>query len=168
MAAESQDKKPETLPFEPTSNKKKAAKPTESGTATAKAKSTQSISATSKRSQAAASREAQAVPQVVSQRMARRMAFFCGIPTLLGMSSFVVSYYVVTQLHYKLPSTVVLLVSLGFFGLGVLGLTYGIFSASWEEATPGSLLGMEEFRTNFQRMMQARKEAKQVASNSRN
>jgi CHASE2 domain-containing sensor protein len=154
MSAEPQENKSEKLPFEPASSKKKAAKPTQSGTQTASAKSVQSPAAT---------RDAQAIPQVVSQRMARRMAIFCGVPTLFGMSSFVVSYYLVTQLHYKIPSTVVLLASLGFFGLGVLGLTYGIFSASWDESSPGTLLGIEEFGTNFSRMTQARKEARQAA-----
>jgi hypothetical protein len=41
---------------------------------------------------------------------------------------------------------------MGFFGLGVLGLTYGVLSASWDEEHPGSTLGWAEFTTNFGRM----------------
>jgi len=86
--------------------------------------------------------------------MVRRMATFCGIPTALGISSFFVSYLAVTN-GIELPNTAVLLVSLGFFGLGVVGLSYGVLSASWEENSPGSLMGFSEFRTNFGRMASA-------------
>lgn len=92
--------------------------------------------------------------------MARRMAFFCGVPTTLGMFSFVGSYYVVTHDIFKLPNVAVLLVSMGFFGLGVLGLSYGIFSASWDEERVGSWLGNEEFATNFGRTIAAWKEGR--------
>jgi hypothetical protein len=34
----------------------------------------------------------------------------------------------------------------------VVGLTYGVLSASWEEASPGSRLGIEEFKVNWGRM----------------
>ena len=42
----------------------------------------------------------------------------------------------------------------------VIGLSYGIFSASWDENKTGSLLGWQELKTNFQRMREAWKEAK--------
>jgi hypothetical protein len=91
------------------------------------------------------------IPQAVSQRMMRRMAFFCGVPTTLGMLTFVVSYVIVSHEWLKLPNYAVLIISLSCFGLGFLGLSYGVLSASWEEETPGSLLGFEEFGTNWQR-----------------
>lgn len=93
--------------------------------------------------------------------MARRMAFFSGVPTALGMATFVVSYILVVRLHYKIPNTAVLLVSLAFFGLGVLGLSYGLLSASWDEDRVGSLLGSEEFGANTSRILKAWKEARQ-------
>jgi hypothetical protein len=48
-----------------------------------------------------------------------------------------------------------LLVTLGCFGLGVLGLTYGVLSASWDEDRPGDWLGIAEFQVNFGRMTSA-------------
>lgn len=89
---------------------------------------------------------------MVSRRMVRRMALFCGIPSALGMSTFITSYLAVTNGVYDVPTSAVLLVSLGFFGLGVVGLSYGVLSASWDENEPGSKLGWSEFTVNFGRM----------------
>jgi hypothetical protein len=55
----------------------------------------------------------------------------------------------------ELPSYFVLLATLGCFGLGVVGLTYGVLSASWDEGRPGNLLGLDEFKVNFGRMTSA-------------
>lgn len=107
------------------------------------------------------SRESLAVPEVVSQRMARRMAFFCGVPTTLGIATFVVSYFIVTQGIYKLPNVAVVLVSMLFFGLGVVGLSYGVLSASWDEDRVGGLVGANEFSLNLGRLVSAWKEARQ-------
>ncbi|MFM7427225.1 MAG: photosystem II biosynthesis protein, partial [Elainella sp.] len=87
------------------------------------------------------------IPDVVSRRMVKRIAWCSGVPTLLGMSTFVVSYLAVSN-GFPLPTYAVLLVSLGWFGLGVLGVSYGVLSASWDE-TAGSLLGWNEVQTNW-------------------
>jgi VIT1/CCC1 family predicted Fe2+/Mn2+ transporter len=99
--------------------------------------------------------DAGAIPAVVSQRMGRRMAFFSGIPTGLGVLTFLVSYLIVTQGWFKLPNVAVLLVSMGWFGLGVVGLSYGALSASWDEERVGTRLGSAEFKTNFGRLTEA-------------
>ncbi|MGB8699267.1 MAG: PAM68 family protein, partial [Thermosynechococcaceae cyanobacterium] len=62
------------------------------------------------------SKSAQGIPEVVSRRMAQRMALFCGIPTLLGLATFPTSYFMV-QKGIELPNVAVLLASMGFFGL---------------------------------------------------
>ncbi|MDD1417230.1 PAM68 family protein [Dolichospermum sp. ST_con] len=98
------------------------------------------------------SKQEMAIPEVVSQRMIRRVAGFCGIPTVLGISSLVVSYLLVTFAHIELPPIAVLLVNMGLFGLGVVGITYGVLSASWDEERPGTILGADEFSTNWGRM----------------
>ncbi len=98
------------------------------------------------------SQQEMAIPEVVSQRMIRRVAGFCGIPTVLGISSLVVSYLLVTFAHVQLPPIAVLLVNMGLFGLGVVGITYGVLSASWDEERPGTILGADEFSTNWGRM----------------
>lgn len=92
--------------------------------------------------------------------MIKRMALFCGIPSFLGMASFLASYFIVVNDLFPLPNSAVVLVSMGFFGLGVLGLSYGVLSASWDEDEPGSRLGLSEFSTNLGRMTAAWRSAK--------
>jgi hypothetical protein len=104
------------------------------------------------------SREEMTIPDAVSKRMVRRMAVFCGIPTVIGMSSFVTSYWLNVSGTLEVPNIAVLLLSLGGFGLGVVGLTYGVLSASWEEDQAGTLLGFQEFSLNVGRMTEAWRE----------
>ena len=42
-------------------------------------------------------RSSSGIPKYVADRMARRIFFTAGIPTILGMSVFVVSYIIVTR-----------------------------------------------------------------------
>jgi hypothetical protein len=160
------------LPFEPVQNSKKARK---SSAESAKPESKPSPkkgalekAVPSKKrlepSKVSTPSHASTIPEVVSKRMVKRIALFSGIPSSLGMLTFVISYFVVTQHYFKLPSVVVLLVSLGFFGLGVLGLSYGALSASWDEDRVGTWFGWSEFRTNFGRTIASWREARQKAS----
>jgi len=89
------------------------------------------------------------IPKLVSDRMVRRSALFCGIPTGLGFSILIASYIVVSRHLFELPNTPVLLASLGLTGIGVLGLSYGALSASWDENRLGSWWGADEFKKNF-------------------
>ncbi|NCJ05102.1 DUF3464 family protein [Synechococcales cyanobacterium C] len=100
------------------------------------------------------------IPEAVSQRMVKRMMLFCGLPTFLGLATFPLSYLVVSQGWVELPNVAVLLVSMGGFGLGVLGLSYGALSASWDEEVSGSALGWSEFRTNFGRVLESWRESR--------
>ncbi len=136
------------LPFEPSSSRKKTDKP-----APVSAAAKPSRPASTQRSGAA--KDSTRIPDAVGKRMIKRMALFCGVPTALGVVTFFVSYFVVTNDIFDLPPTAVLLVSLGFFGLGVLGLSYGVLSASWDETLTGSRLGWAEFRLNLGRMTDA-------------
>ncbi|MEO1144844.1 MAG: PAM68 family protein [Cyanobacteria bacterium J06638_22] len=140
------------LPFEP-----KRRKSAEKASKQTPAKATKQDPAPARKQ---AGQESMAIPDSVSRRMIRRMAFFCGVPTALGISSFVVSYAAVSH-GVDLPNTAVLLVSLGLFGLGVLGLSYGVLSSSWDETTPGGLVGFEQFQLNFGRMTSAWRESRQ-------
>jgi hypothetical protein len=87
--------------------------------------------------------------------MLRRMLFFSGIPTGLGVVTFFASYFLIVKVAIELPPYLVLLTTLGCFGLGVVGLTYGVLSASWDEDRPGTWLGLGEFKVNFGRMTSA-------------
>ncbi|NET74491.1 MAG: DUF3464 family protein, partial [Sphaerospermopsis sp. SIO1G2] len=71
-----------------------------------------------------------------------------------------VSYLLVIYTDIQLPPIAVLLVNMGLFGIGVLGITYGVLSASWDETQPGSLLGVSEFSTNWGRMVEGWRETR--------
>lgn len=162
--------KRDSLPFEPKSNKRSQDKSADSLVKPSTQSATTVENKASKRqeSNANASDGSQAdtlgIPEVVSRRMMRRMAIFAGIPTFLGMSSFIVAYILLTRHIVEFPNVVVLLVSLGFFGLGTVGLSYGVLSASWQEDTVGSLLGTEEFAVNFRRLIQGLRSSKKKSA----
>lgn len=94
------------------------------------------------------------IPDAVGKRMIRRIAVFSGVPSMLGVTTFFAAYFVITHHLADLPNVAVLLTSLGFFGLGVLGVSYGVLSSSWDESRDGSLLGADEFRLNARRMIE--------------
>ena len=94
------------------------------------------------------------IPKVVANRMARRIAFTTGIPTLLGMSVFVLSYVLIIKGIAEIAPSITLTSSAICFLVGLLGLSYGILSASWDEE-PGSLLGIENIRPNISKIRQA-------------
>lgn len=150
----------EPLPFEPAKSRKQADKKAEMK---AKKATVASPTKAEPSKQSPRTPSAAGIPDSVSRRMVKRMAVFSGIPTALGMSTFVISYFIVSRGIYDLPTYAVLLVSLGFFGLGVAGLSYGAVSASWDEETLGSPLGWSEFTTNLGRMTGAWKAARQEA-----
>ncbi|NJL99561.1 MAG: DUF3464 family protein [Synechococcaceae cyanobacterium SM2_3_2] len=91
------------------------------------------------------------IPEDVSIRMVRRVVVFCGIPTFLGLSSFGLNLYLITHDVVALPSYFTLVETAVLFGLGFVGITYGVLSASWD-TEPGSLLGFREFSTNLGNM----------------
>ena len=100
------------------------------------------------------------IPKYVADRMAKRIFFTAGIPTLLGMSVFIISYIIVTKKIAEIPPSSTIAISALFFLLGLGGLSYGILSASWDRA-PGSFLGIENIPLNIQRAKAAFKPASQ-------
>jgi drug/metabolite transporter (DMT)-like permease len=93
----------------------------------------------------------QVIPDAVANRMARRIALATGLPTLLGMAVFIASYLLVSRRILDIPPSATLLASGGCFLLGLLGLSYGVLSASWENE-PGSLVGTEQIGLNMERI----------------
>ncbi len=154
MASESE---PNRLPFEPAKKRKKPAAKTKTNAPPEAVKKPEKASAAKETKQPQQVRrytkEEMAIPKVVSDRMARRAALFSGTPTFLGVATFFVSYFIVSHGWVKLPNVAVLLVSMGFFGLGVLGLSYGILSASWDEDRLGTKIGWQDFKVNWGRMV---------------
>ena len=100
------------------------------------------------------------IPKYVADRMARRIFFTAGIPTILGMSVFVVSYIIVTKNIAEIAPSATIAISALFFLLGLAGLSFGILSASWDKE-PGSFLGLENIPLNIKRAKAAFKPASQ-------
>jgi hypothetical protein len=96
----------------------------------------------------------QVIPDAVARRMARRIALATGLPTLLGMAVIVASYLLATRNIVTIEPVVTLLGSGAFFLLGLVGLSYGVISASWEEG-PGSVWGFEQIPLNLRRIRES-------------
>ena len=105
-------------------------------------------------------RSSSGIPKYVADRMARRIFFAAGIPTIMGMSVFVVSYFIVTRNIAEIPPSSTIAISALFFLLGLAGLSFGILSASWDKE-PGSFFGIENIPMNIQRAKAAFKPATQ-------
>ena len=97
------------------------------------------------------------IPKEVANRMARRIMFSTGIPTLSGMGVFIGSYFLITRGIAEISPTITLTTSAACFFIGLLGLSYGILSASWDKDN-GSLLGIENIKPNIKRMKEAFKD----------
>ena len=94
------------------------------------------------------------IPKVVANRMARRIVFTTGIPTVLGMGVFILSYYLIIKGITDVPPSLTLASSAICFLVGLLGLSYGILSASWDEQA-GSFIGLENIRPNIRKLRSA-------------
>ncbi|MCP9841178.1 PAM68 family protein [Synechococcus sp. J7-Johnson] len=128
-----------------------AFEPEHSPKAGAKAKAKDKPKPSAKPKPGSKPRGSQVIPREVANRMARRIGVATGVPSVLGMGVFIGSYLLVSRGILDVPPVVTLASSAGLFLLGVLGLTYGVLSASWETA-PGSLLGTEQIGVNMARM----------------
>ena len=105
-------------------------------------------------------KQASGIPKYVADRMAKRIFFAAGIPTIMGMSVFVVSYIIVTRNIAEIPPSSTIAISALFFLLGIGGLSFGILSASWDKE-PGSFFGIENIPLNIERAKAAFKPASQ-------
>ena len=56
-------------------------------------------------------RSSSGIPKYVADRMARRILFTAGIPTILGMSVFIVSYIIVTRNIAEIPPSSTIAIS---------------------------------------------------------
>ncbi len=148
-----------SIPFEPPSNKPR--KPT------GKKKGTPVVKPPTPAPAKAAKGSSGQIPEIVSNRMIRRALLFSGTPMVMGMSVFLLGYFAIINHWFPVSNTVVLLSSMACLGLSVLGLSYGILSACWEEdsSIKGSRLGWVEFKTNFGRMADAYRENKRMRAN---
>lgn len=95
--------------------------------------------------------DAGVLPQVVADRMIRRIAGFAGVP-LGGLFVFFGAYFVA---KYKYDISVIPVVvaytTLGCIGSAGVGITYGIMSSSWDPENEGTALGFKEAQVNIVR-----------------
>ena len=106
------------------------------------------------------SNQSSGIPKYVADRMAKRIFFTAGIPTIMGMSVFVISYIIVTRNIAEIPPSSTIAISALFFLLGLGGLSFGILSASWDKE-PGSFFGIENIPLNIERAKAAFRPASQ-------
>jgi len=96
-------------------------------------------------------KDAGVIPDAVSNRKAARMALFGGIPTFGGIGLFVF-FYLSAQGDNVFQPTIVAAATTAPWVVGLLGIGYGALSASWDEDRKGSVLGIDEFKLNIQRI----------------
>ncbi|XP_020577548.1 protein PAM68, chloroplastic [Phalaenopsis equestris] len=89
------------------------------------------------------------IPEVVTNRMMQRMGLSVGVPLGTGLLFFPLFYYLKVVVRVDVPNWIPLLVSFFFFGASLLGVSYGIVSASWDPLREGSVLGWNEARRNW-------------------
>lgn len=95
--------------------------------------------------------DAGTLPEVVANRMLRRMLTFGGLPLSFLFVFFVVYFVLKFKYDITVLPVVVATSTLGTIGLATLGITYGIFSSSWDEDEEGSTFGWSEAKKNFVR-----------------
>ncbi|CAM0956378.1 unnamed protein product [Alopecurus aequalis] len=89
------------------------------------------------------------IPQAVFDRILQRILFTVGIPMASGVALLNVYDALKRGRGVEVPSSVQLLTILLSFGTSALGIAYGTLSASWDPDKEGSLLGIDEARTNW-------------------
>ncbi|CAM6117088.1 unnamed protein product [Calypogeia fissa] len=93
--------------------------------------------------------EDEGVPEVVTNRMLKRIAFTVGLPLVFGLLLFPLFYYLKVVSKLDVPEWLPLIVSMVTFGTAGFGITYGVVSSSWDPAREGSLLGWKEAQVNW-------------------
>ncbi|KAG7344235.1 DUF3464 domain containing protein [Nitzschia inconspicua] len=94
--------------------------------------------------------ESAVIPERVAQRMGKRMLPFVGIPLFGSMASFVGFWYMATYRDMEFQPVLVATTSLVLLAVGIVGITYSIMSASWDDDREGSFLGADEFSQNLE------------------
>jgi len=100
-----------------------------------------------------ASSSSDTVPEAVTNRMLKRIFIFAGTPVVLGMLLFPLFYYIKKVEGIDLPVWAVYIVQTTIFGGGLLGISYGIISTSFDENREGSFLGWNEFKANLPQVL---------------
>lgn len=87
-------------------------------------------------------------PQAVVDRMGRRVLSFMAVPMAGGVAALGAFWYLKIIAKVEYPLWLAYLGSSLLFGGGLLGITYGILSTSWDPRREGSALGWTELQAN--------------------
>jgi len=94
-------------------------------------------------------RGAAAIPEKVAMRMGKRMLPFVGIPLFGVMGAFVTFWYFAVYKNLQFETGLVAATTIAILVAGLLGITYSVMSASWDEDREGTLVGTDEFKRNL-------------------
>ncbi|URD78964.1 hypothetical protein MUK42_02703 [Musa troglodytarum] len=89
------------------------------------------------------------IPQVVFDRMMRRILFSVGAPMASGIGVLYLESFLKQSQLWEVPRWLPLLTILLSFGTSALGIAYGTLSTSWDPNKEGSLLGWEQAQRNW-------------------
>jgi len=104
------------------------------------------------------------IPEDVATNMVTRMVPFVGIPMTLAVGSFGFFYYMARFKDQVYPTILVATVTVGFLAVGLLGITYSLFSTNWDGSdTPSEGLGVVEFNKNIGNVKQGLSRARENA-----
>jgi len=103
-----------------------------------------------------------AVPELIANRMIGRIATFFGVPVFGGLAIFVGAFFYSKKYDMVVPPAMIAYATQVPFVLGLMGITYGIISSSWDEE-PGSALGLTEAKINIQRIKDGLTRTRQTA-----
>ncbi|KAK9045183.1 hypothetical protein V6N11_059072 [Hibiscus sabdariffa] len=92
------------------------------------------------------------IPQVVFERMIRRILVSVGVPLATGVALLNLFGEAKDRNLWDVPLWLPFLTTLITFGASTLGIAYGTLSSSWDAERKGSLLGLEEAQRNWVEM----------------
>ncbi|GMI75547.1 hypothetical protein HRI_001224000 [Hibiscus trionum] len=92
------------------------------------------------------------IPQVVFDRMIRRILVSVGVPLATGVALLNLFGEAKDRNLWDVPLWLPFLTTLITFGASTLGIAYGTLSSSWDAERKGSLLGLEEAQRNWVEM----------------
>lgn len=89
------------------------------------------------------------VPEVVFNRIIKRIGFYVVAPIIIGFILFPSYDYLKSGLNVDVPIWIPVVTVFFTFGTSALGIMYGTVSASWDPEQEGSLLGWTEAQKNW-------------------
>lgn len=84
-----------------------------------------------------------AVPEMIADRMIRRIAVFFGIPVFGGLAIFAAAFFTYKKFDIVMEPAIIAYATQFPFVVGLLGITYAIISSSWDPVSESLVDGVE-------------------------